>query len=196
MRLIAYTVSGLISGILVENAIAAFDLFEHLGWGIQFGPGVVFGLLFATTDIFLSEENDGRSKYEPVKYVVLMTLASTVIYFGAFQIAIGIYFQSNNSYWVRLAAGGLAGLFGAGALSIITKPLTGTQINVYDEILTTLGGTIAGVVFFSSSIILSEFIDWSLRFIIWQVTVGGLLSRSIRRNMGTVTANGGAGNLA
>ena len=180
--LVACSVSGLVSGSMVTQDFRSD--FLNFGWGSQVGPGIAFGLLFSIPSIGTSLRNKDHKTFGSIAFIVLFTIASTIIYFIAFQIAMWtmIFLDENNSK--GFIAGGLAGLFGAGVLAIAAKFLSETRIKFRDEILTTAVGTVAGILFFSllPGGSLSE-VNWSLPFVVWQVAVGWSLSRSIQKGI-------------
>ena len=180
--LIACAFSGLISGEIVNQNVFSFS--SGFGWGLLFGPGIVFGLLFSITSAYLWNKSHQMLRF--MAFVFLFTIASTFIYFIAVQIAIRIVFLSNSDS-NGFVAGGLAGLFGAGALSITAKILSQTRIYFRDEILTTMLGTLAGVIFFLGFESFTEWMNGSLRFVIWQVVVGWSLDRSIQKGITLAT---------
>ena len=185
---IACSMSGLISGSLVTQDFRSD--FLNFGWGSQAGPGIAFGFLFSMMTVGTYLWKQDHKIFGPIAFVFLFTIASTIIYFIAFEIAFWIIFllsnsNSNNSGYV---AGGLAGLFGAGALSITAKFLSETRMSVRDALLTTIVGTVAGIVFFLWLGNSLEEVNWSFRFVIWQVAVGWSLSQSIQKS-NTVPTN-------
>jgi hypothetical protein len=180
--LIVCSVSGLISGSMVTQDFRSD--FLNFGWGSQVGPGIAFGLLFSITSIGTYLRNKDHKTFGPIAFIFLFTIASTIIYFITFQIAMWTIIFLDKSDSNGFVAGGLAGLFGAGVLAITAKFLSETRINFRDEILTTAVGTVAGIFFFSllPGGSLSE-VNWSLPFVIWQVAVGWSLSRSIQKGI-------------
>ena len=180
--LIACALSGLISGGIINLDVFSFS--SGFGWRLLVGPGIVFGLLFSITSAYLW--NKSHKILRLIVFVFLFTIASTFIYFIAVQIAIRIMFLSNSDS-NGFVAGGLAGLFGAGALSITAKFLSQTRINVPDEILITMLGTFAGSIFFVGFERSTEWVHWSLRFVIWQVVVGWSLNRSLQKGITLAT---------
>ena len=186
--LIACAFSGLSSGEIVNSDVFSFS--SGFGWRLLFGPGIVFGLLFSITSAYLW--NKSHKIFRFIAFVFLFTIASTFIYFIAVQIAIRIMFLSNSDS-NGFVAGGLAGLFGAGALSRTAKILSQTRINFPDEILTTILGTLAGSIFFVGFESSTERVNWSLQFVIWQVVVGWSLNRSIQKGI-TLATNLNPGN--
>ncbi len=177
--LIACSISGLISGSLVTKDFRSD--FLTFGWASQAGPGIVFGLVFSIVSIGTYLQHKDHKPVGAITFICLFTIASTIIYFIAFEIAMWTIMLLDKSNSNGFVAGGLAGSFGAGVLAITAKLLSETQINFRDEIITMMAGTITGMIFFLWMEGSIDYVNWSLRFVIWQVAVGWSLSRSMQK---------------
>jgi len=183
LTLIACLISGLISGtgdkfFRVADVSGYFiPVLGEGGWDLT--PGIAFGVLFSIAHIVVNF--DRYPLFYAVAYIVLYTIASSAIYYGARWIgdtaflAIGGLSTLIGILSISIGviiAGGSAGLFGAGALSLVTKILSRTQIKLKDETRTALVGLACGVIFLMLP-------PRYAGFTIWQMAVGWSLSQSL-----------------
>ena len=159
--LIASAVSALICGIfLVDNLIF---------WV----PGAVFGLSYAMANF-----------HRPFK-ISLYTILSSLIYIGAVQIFFRASGNDLDNSWL---GGFLAGTFGAFTLSLMTKFMSKTALDFFDEVRSTLVGAVTGIVFvqliifsytqaFSDDVTIARLLI-PIAFAIWQIPVAWFLTIS------------------
>jgi len=159
--LIASTVSALVCGVfLVDNLIFWF-------------PGTVFGISYAIANFHRKLQ------------IGLYTILSSVIYIGAVQIFFRASGNDLNNSWL---GGFLAGAFGAFTLSLITKLMSKTALDFFDEVRSTLIGAVTGIVFvqliifsyiqaFSDDFKMARLLI-PIAFAIWQIPVAWFLTIS------------------
>jgi hypothetical protein len=168
---------------------ALFGRKSSSGFGCDWFPGVIFGLLFGIVNL--------RTGQLVISYSVL----SGLIYFAAVQIAIRLIRDYLFDVLVDglscVIAGFIAGSFGALNLALILKLFSAIRLDFTGELMTTAIGGIAGVIFLlyflkvNEDALFASLIGYCSIFIVWQVPVGLSLSYSI--NYGQAIINGPEG---